>query len=227
MIKKRKGAIWAVEEVDNSGLSMKAALMGAVALIVLVACAIIFIRAKQTNEKIIIISYASSKTELSLTRSESKPDTQVAKVPPPPVLPPEVKSVIKVPVIPIDNAVSKAEIKEEVQTDVAANPAVEISNEKPAPQPPVSESRSLDIGVICRVQEKPIMPRKAQQENISGSVLARAVILGGKVISVEILKSTPKGLFDAAVKNAMFRYQCDNGINKQVVAEQAFEFKLD
>ena len=72
----------------------------------------------------------------------------------------------------------------------------------------------------------PAMPVKAQRESISGVVRARATIKGGKVIAVEILSSPARGVFDAAVRNAMMQYGCSGAGDEEVKAEQEFVFKL-
>ena len=78
--------------------------------------------------------------------------------------------------------------------------------------------------LACPVQISPEMPAKALAMGIQGRVTARATIQSGKVINVEIIKSNPPGVFDAAVKTAMMRYQCENNSNDIVVAEQTFNF---
>ena len=55
---------------------------------------------------------------------------------------------------------------------------------------------------------------------------ARATIQGGKVRRVEILKSEPGGLYDAAVRAAMAQYVCRDQGALEVLAEQLFEFKV-
>lgn len=69
------------------------------------------------------------------------------------------------------------------------------------------------------------MPAKATREGIGGTVKARATIRGGKVVSVEILSSQPRGVFDAAVRSAMMQYGCQTG-DDEIKAEQTFEFKV-
>ncbi len=59
-----------------------------------------------------------------------------------------------------------------------------------------------------------------------GSVRARATIRGGKVINVEILSSSPRGLFDSAVRNAMMQYGCQNNGDQETQADQEFVFKI-
>ena len=81
----------------------------------------------------------------------------------------------------------------------------------------------LQIGTIGSVMEPPTMPRKALQSGTGGTVVARATIKGGKVVEVEIRSSNPRGLFDAAVKDAMMQYACTG----DHVADQEFVFKVD
>ena len=89
----------------------------------------------------------------------------------------------------------------------------------PAPPRPAV----VKIGTICSVMEPPTMPRKALQSGTGGTVVARATIKGGKVVEVEIRSSNPRGLFDAAVKDAMMQYACTG----DHVADQEFVFKVD
>ncbi len=94
------------------------------------------------------------------------------------------------------------------------------------PAPPAPKPAVVAIGVVCQDMPAPVMPRKALQENINGSVRARATIKGGKVIKVEIVSSRPSGLFDAAVRTAMQKYSCQSRGDEEIVAEQAFDFKV-
>ena len=81
-----------------------------------------------------------------------------------------------------------------------------------------------DVEIVCPVQAKPEMPPRALAEGISGEVAARATIKGGKVVHVDIVRSTPPGVFDASVRRAMFQYQCKVDGGDQVVVEQSFDF---
>jgi len=96
-----------------------------------------------------------------------------------------------------------------------------VATAPPPPRPAV-----MSIGVACATQVQPIMPPKALRENITGSVKARATIKGGKVVLVEIISSQPRGVFDAAVRNAMMQYGCQAG-EEEIKAEQTFDFKLE
>ena len=93
----------------------------------------------------------------------------------------------------------------------------------PAPPAPRPRPAVVSIGAICTSMVQPKMPRKALQSGTGGTVVARATIRGGKVVDVEILQSQPRGLFDAAVRDAMMEYTC----NGDHIADQEFVFKLD
>ena len=96
----------------------------------------------------------------------------------------------------------------------------------PAPAPAPPRPAVLSIGVACSTQVQPVMPPKAVRENITGTVRARATIKGGKVVSVEILSSQPRGVFDAAVRTAMSQYGCQ-ATEDEIKADQTFDFKLE
>ena len=55
---------------------------------------------------------------------------------------------------------------------------------------------------------------------------ARATIRGGKVVGVDIVSATPRGVFEAAVRSAMLQYGCQAGGDQDVIAEQEFKFDL-
>ncbi|MGU7774298.1 hypothetical protein ACV229_29490 [Burkholderia sp. MR1-5-21] len=104
-------------------------------------------------------------------------------------------------------------------TQAPSAPAAGATSAKAAATAP---AQSTDIAIVCPVQVKPDMPARALAEGISGSVTARATIAGGKVIHVDIVDSTPPGVFDGSVRRAMARYQCT--ANGTVVVEQSFDF---
>jgi protein TonB len=98
----------------------------------------------------------------------------------------------------------------------------------PAPAAPArAPAAPVAMTLACPVQGSPEMPAKALAMGITGSVRARARIQAGRVVSVEIIKASPPGVFDAAVKNAMMRYRCENNSNDIVVADQTFNFTLN
>jgi protein TonB len=101
---------------------------------------------------------------------------------------------------------------------VAAAPAAAPGPRTAAPAEPA------DVAIVCPVQARPEMPARALAEGIVGAVTARATIKGGKVVQVEILKSTPPGVFDASVRRAMAQYRCKVDGDEQVVVEQSFDF---
>jgi periplasmic protein TonB len=95
----------------------------------------------------------------------------------------------------------------------------------PAVTPAAPRAAVLAMAVACASQVQPVMPAKATREGINGSVRARATIRGGKVIAVDILSSSPRGVFDAAVRTAMLQYGCQAG-DEEIKAEQTFDFKI-
>ncbi|MES2989833.1 MAG: energy transducer TonB [Pseudomonadota bacterium] len=95
------------------------------------------------------------------------------------------------------------------------------------PAPPAPRPAVVAIGVACAQQVQPTMPSKALREGITGTVRARATIKGGKVIAVEIVSSSPRGVFDAAVRNAMMQYGCSGVGDDEIKADQTFDFKLE
>lgn len=149
---------------------------------------------------------------------EIKPVVKV-KAPPPPFVPPPEVRVEAPPPAPTIAAVTH----EPPPAPVEFKP-----DPPPAPPPPAPVPAAPDvvaIGVACPTMVNPVAPRRAQQEGIAGMVKARATIRDGKVVNVQILASTPRGLFDAAVRDAMAQYGCKTSGAGEVVAVQTFEFR--
>jgi periplasmic protein TonB len=94
-----------------------------------------------------------------------------------------------------------------------------------APAPPAPRPAVVAIGVVCSSMPAPPMPAKASREGLSGTVRARATIKGGKVVAVEILSASPRGVFEETVKKAMLQYGCQAG-DEEIKADQTFEFKI-
>lgn len=118
---------------------------------------------------------------------------------------------------------------EPVPPPAAAPPAVPTAPADPAPAQVHGPSKggapaAADIAVVCPVQAKPEMPARAVADGIAGKVTARATILGGKVARVDIIRSTPPGVFDASVRRAMSSYRCEVEGDAPVVVEQSFDF---
>ncbi len=103
--------------------------------------------------------------------------------------------------------------------------AVDITPVAPT-APPAQPAGPVSIRLVCPTMVQPTMPRKALQDGINGTVTARARIRGGKVIAVEIVRSQPRGVFDAAVRSAMMQYQCNSSGDQETVAVQEFDFKI-
>ena len=144
------------------------------------------------------------------------PPPKLEAPPPPFIPPPEVQ--ISVPV-PVQNTITSRSDTPPPQAEIRpqAPPA------PPAPPAPAAKPAVIAIGTICSSMVQPTMPRKALQAGTGGTVVARATIRAGKVVEVEILKSNPPRLFDAAVKEAMLQYTCSG----DHVADQEFVFKLE
>jgi len=96
-----------------------------------------------------------------------------------------------------------------------------------APAPPAPKPTTVNIGVACPTQVKPETPVKAAREGISGVVRAQATIKGGKVVSVEILSSPARGVYDASVRKAMMQYVCSAAGDEEIKAVQEFVFNLE
>ncbi|MEW9583822.1 energy transducer TonB [Paraburkholderia sp. DGU8] len=167
--------------------------------------------------------------------------------PPPPPPPPVIKKVVKQQSdLPVPKPVARPAAPAQrhaaapiaapapvAPTPVATQDAPSTAHAAPAaPGPssagsgnaPVAAAAPADIAIVCPVQAKPEMPARALAEGISGEVTARATIEGGKVARVDIVKSTPPGVFDGSVRRAMAQYQCKLDGGGQVVVEQSFDF---
>ncbi|WNC95189.1 energy transducer TonB (plasmid) [Paraburkholderia sp. FT54] len=167
--------------------------------------------------------------------------------PPPPPPPPVIRKVVKQqsdlpvpkpvarPAAPVQRhaATPTAAPAPVVPTPVATQEAPSTAHAAPAASGPSTAGSSntsaaaaapADIAIVCPVQAKPDMPPRALAEGISGEVTARATIEGGRVARVDIVKSTPPGVFDGSVRRAMAQYQCKVDGGGQVVVEQSFDF---
>jgi periplasmic protein TonB len=148
------------------------------------------------------------------------PPPKLEAPPPPFIPPPEVQ--IATPPPPQPTITATTPIPPPAPVTIApAPPVVAAPPAPPAPRPAV-----MSIGLACATQVPPVMPQKAIRDNITGSVKARATIKGGKVVAVEIVSAQPRGVFDAAVRNAMMQYTCQAG-EEEIKAEQTFDFKLE
>jgi protein TonB len=95
---------------------------------------------------------------------------------------------------------------------------------RPAPGAP--GLRGLVRGVECAVRVQPVYPRRALQEEISGSVVAHLhVNRNGDVGEVDIVSASPRRIFDAAVISAARQYKCQKS-DSDYVLEQDFNFSL-
>ena len=95
------------------------------------------------------------------------------------------------------------------------------------PAPPAPRPAVVSIGVVCPTMVPPTTPVKAAREGLTGTVRARATIKGGKVVAVEILSATPRGVYENSVRAAMMQYGCNAGGDEEIKADQTFDFKLE
>jgi len=143
------------------------------------------------------------------------PPPPVLDTPPPPfVPPPEVVIATAPPAATI--AVATPTPPPEPFTPTPAPVVAPPAPPKPAP---------VSISVACPTRALPKL--SARQEGVAGSVRARLTIKDGKVVNVDILSSTPKGLFDASVRTAILQYGCQSTGDQTVVAEQTFTFAAE
>jgi len=162
---------------------------------------------------------------------ETKVIEEIKKPPPPPeiALPPPPKLELPPPPFIPPPEVQIAVPPPPQQAVIAATPTPPPANTDIAPAPPVSASPPkpslVAIGVACPKMVAPKMPAKAAAEEINGAVTARITVRGGKVAAVEIVKSQPRGVFDAAVRAAVMQYQCQSTSDQEVQAVQEFAFK--
>ena len=122
----------------------------------------------------------------------------------------------------IEAPVAMAPIPAQAPTALARlqpNPAA------PGPTPGARADTPMDITDLCPTRLAAQPPARAMRAELGGRVLARARIKGGQVLHVEILASEPAGLFDGAVRSAMLNYRCRDLGEREILAEQTFEFK--
>ncbi len=85
----------------------------------------------------------------------------------------------------------------------------------------------MAVSVACPRQVKPVMPRRALKEGLSGEVTARLTLKAGRVTQVEILSAEPRGIFESAVREAALQYGCNTPADVEVVTTQRFDFRVD
>lgn len=162
---------------------------------------------------------------------------EVKLTPPPP--PPKPKPVKQVkiarrvaPPPPPPAYVPPAEVKPSV---VAQAPITEVQTTAPvAPPPPpppapkivapVAHAAAPDIAIVCPNQARPVIPDRALDDGIGGTVKVSLKISDGHVQDV-IFISGPR-VFYSAIRAAVRRYECQSGPG-EVVAIQTFNFQID
>ena len=146
------------------------------------------------------------------------PPPKMDAPPPPFIPPPEVQITAPIPQQP---TITATQTPPPAATIITPQAPVAVASAPAAPRLAV-----MSIGTACPVQVTPAMPVKAQRDGISGVVKAQATIKGGRIIAVEILSSPARGVFDAAVRNAMMQYVCSGAGDEEVKVVQEFVFKL-
>jgi protein TonB len=232
---KSRGALWPTEASrPRSGNAMTIAIVAALAIEGALIASVISMRVPAPMQ-----AHAAPVMQMRLVQ---------AVTPPPPPPPPVVKKIVRRqselpapkpiarPVAPAQRHVATPAVVPvpAAPAPVAAQVALsgpQVAPSVPGPAAPVASGNTTatpaapaDIAIVCPVQARPEMPARAIAEGIAGAVTARATIKGGKVISVDIVKSTPPGIFDASVRRAMAQYQCKLDGGDQVVVEQSFDF---
>ncbi|WP_427978289.1 TonB family protein [Agarivorans sp.] len=99
--------------------------------------------------------------------------------------------------------------------------------------PPGPVEVSIERNPVALSKFAPSYPRAAMRRKIEGSVtVSFQVAPNGSVVAgtIEVLESDPKGVFDLAVKRALYRWtfqpKTENGQNVGFKALQTLEFKL-
>lgn len=162
---------------------------------------------------------------------------QEAPEPPPP--PPVIKQIVKQPVLtktpppfvpPPEVQLAAPPVQETVTVSTPTPPPAPEPFRPSPPQPvvappaPPAQPEVVTLGVACPTRVVPRMP--ARLESVAGSVRARLTIRDGKVVTVEILSSSPRGVFDSIVRTAVLQYSCVAAADGSAqVAEQTFEFR--
>ena len=146
---------------------------------------------------------------------EPPKDAPKVEAPPPPFVPP--------PDVPaqVSNAPFIASVATPPPAPVVIAPPPPPAPPAPKPAPAVNRA---SIGVACPSQVVPEMPRKALQDGVSGTVVAKITIRGGSVKDVEIV-SGPR-VFHAAVRAAIMQYKCQDDGSGDIIATQTLEFKV-
>jgi protein TonB len=141
-------------------------------------------------------------------------------IPPPPPPPPPPKEIQKAP--PKVEAPPPPYVPPpEVTPPPSTAPVIQsVQEPPPAPAPPAPPAR-VNAATACQIVS-PSMPRQAIRDGTTGTVLAQAVIRGGKITDIQL--SGPR-VFHQAVRDAMQQYTC-NAVDGQAVTQE-FVFKIE
>jgi protein TonB len=195
-----------------------------IAVVVLFHVLVVYVLVTGLAKKVIDVVRAPIETKVIEEIKKPPPPPEVVlppppklEAPPPPFIPPPEIQIATPPPAPTITATTPTP----PQAPVNITPVAPVAPTAPAAPP----AAPVKIAAVCPTQIQPTIPRKALQESINGFVKARVTIHGGKVVSVDIIESRPRGLYDAAVKSAMSQYVCAKS-DQDVVADQEFNFKI-
>ena len=149
---------------------------------------------------------------------EVKIEPPKLELPPPPFVPPP-EVTISQPPPPQPTIAATVPEPPPAKVEIAPPPPPVVEAPPAPPKPAV-----VAVAVACPKRAEPAYPSRAERDGVAGAVQARLTIRGGKVVGVDIVKSTPRGVFDEAVRKAVLQYACQDNGDREVVATQTFEF---
>lgn len=195
-----------------------------ISVVVLLHVIVVYALVSGLARKVVDVVRAPIETKVLEDIKDTPPPPEVVPPPPildapPPFIPPPEVTISTPPPAPVIAAVTPT--PPPVQEVFKPTPAPVVA----PPPPPVVQPTPVSIGVACPTRSLPKLTPK--QEGVAGSVRARLTVRDGKVVTVDILSSSPKGFFDAAVRAAVQQYGCQTTGSQTVVAEQVFNFTAE
>jgi len=141
---------------------------------------------------------------IQANRAEAKPE--IKKELPPEPKPKEKPPEIKEKVVSQNTQTNTAKTPVSLDIDMpSVGKGIKVAQGKPQMLGPVKMAK-MDSELTPMMQIQPIYPSRARMMGIEGHVTVRLEVNeAGEVIKITILKSTPQGVFDNAVKRAVKR----------------------
>ncbi len=177
-----------------------------------------------------VVDVVRAPIETKVIEEIKKPPPPEVVLPPPPKLEAPPPPYIPPPEVQIANPPPPQPTISVAPSPVPPPPTVMTPTPPPAvvaPPAPPAQPSVMAIGVVCPTMVPPKTPIKAAREGITGTVRAQATIKGGKVVAVDIISATPRGVYESAVRTAMMQYGCNTTGDGEVKAVQDFDFKLE